>query len=246
MQDQRQSLSHPVNIALEEGISSMSSDNGSPRIVASDVIDANARAMLAKAAEIVDVDGTDLKALLAVPPRDDALIVRSETQVGTEVLAKLRVVTCAGVGTDNIDVVSATAAGILVLDAPPSTLPLIRSIPDANQSTHAGLKERNRFKALDLNGKTIGIRRKTSRGDVQELGHMQRTACQELLVVAEETIELTPVGQCRKGGAQTSLGDNDGGGQVAARWERSGNSHPRRHTLWSERCRRRAWSGSVS
>ena len=105
-------------------------------------------------------------------PQADALIVRSETQVTAEVLAaghRLRVVARAGVGIDNIDVPSATAAGILVLNAPGANavsaaehtiallLALTRSIPDANNSTHAGKWERKRFKPFDLKGKVIGI-----------------------------------------------------------------------------------------
>ena len=150
----------------------MMNDTNHPRIVVSDIIDAQARATLATGAEIIDVDGTDLDALLAVLPDADALIVRSETQVTAGVLAaghKLRVVARAGVGIDNIDLPSATSAGILVLNAPGANaisaaehtiallLAITRSIPEANNSTHAGLWERKRFKPFDLKGKTIGI-----------------------------------------------------------------------------------------
>ena len=96
----------------------MVNEIGRPRIVISDIIDAQARAVLSSEAEIIDVDGTDLPALLAALPQADALIVRSETMVTEQVLAagqRLRVVARAGVGVDNIDVPSATAAGILVL-----------------------------------------------------------------------------------------------------------------------------------
>ncbi|HET7037536.1 MAG TPA: phosphoglycerate dehydrogenase [Thermomicrobiaceae bacterium] len=143
-----------------------------PRIVVSDVIDAEARAVLAREAEIVDVDGTDLPALHAALREADALIVRSETQVTGDVLAagpRLRVVARAGVGVDNIDVSSATAAGVLVLNAPGANaisagehtiallLALARCIPAANAATHAGRWERKRFKPFDLRGKTLGI-----------------------------------------------------------------------------------------
>ena len=165
-------LTHPVNIDLDQGLPTMMNDMNRPRIVVSDIIDAHARATLASEAEIIDVDGTDLEALLAVLPDADALIVRSETQVTAEVLAaghRLRVVARAGVGIDNIDVPSATSAGILVLNAPGANaisaaehtiallLAITRSIAEANRSTHAGLWERKRFKPFDLKGKTIGI-----------------------------------------------------------------------------------------
>ncbi len=165
-------VTYPDSITLEQETTIMTIQSTRPRIVVSDIIDAQARATLATDAEIIDVDGTDLDALLAVLPDADALIVRSETQVTKQVLSaghKLRVVARAGVGIDNIDVSSATSAGILVLNAPGANavsaaehtmallLAITRSIPDANTSTHAGRWERKRFKPFDLKGKTIGI-----------------------------------------------------------------------------------------
>ena len=172
VENELRALIAPANTELEQEHTIMTTQTSRPRIVVSDIIDAQARATLAAEAEIIDVDGTDLGALLAVLPQADALIVRSETQVTAEVLAaghRLRVVARAGVGIDNIDVPSATAAGILVLNAPGANaisaaehtiallLALTRSIPDANNSTHAGKWERKRFKPFDLKGKVIGI-----------------------------------------------------------------------------------------
>src|SRR5512140_1216300 len=79
----------------------------------------------------------------------DALIVRSGAKVTAKVLAnpgKLKAIARAGVGVDNIDLPSATAKGILVMNtAEASTLStaehalalmlsLARKIPQANQS----------------------------------------------------------------------------------------------------------------
>jgi D-3-phosphoglycerate dehydrogenase / 2-oxoglutarate reductase len=170
LQARHHSIDH--NLDLGQETRTMVNEIGRPRIVISDIIDAHARAVLSSEAEIIDVDGTDLDALLAVLPRADALIVRSETMVTEQVLAagpRLRVVARAGVGIDNIDVPSATAAGILVLNAPGANaisaaehtiallLSITRSIPEANRTTHAGCWERKRFKPFDLKGKTIGI-----------------------------------------------------------------------------------------
>ena len=155
-------------------MSSVSSEGPSmrPRIVISDVIDERARAVLSQEAELIDVDGTDIPAFMAAVKQADALIVRSESQVTRAVLSaapKLRVVARAGVGVDNIDVQSATEAGILVLNTPGANavsagehtiallLALARSIPDANATTHAGRWERKRFKPFDLRGKTLGL-----------------------------------------------------------------------------------------
>lgn len=143
-----------------------------PRVVISDQIDADARKRIAAAAEIIDVNGTDVPALLAAVADADALIVRSESQVNEAVFAaapRLRVVARAGVGVDNIDVEAATKAGVLVLNAPGAnstsaadhTLSLIltisRQIIDANATLHAGRWERKRYRPFDLEGKTIGI-----------------------------------------------------------------------------------------
>jgi D-3-phosphoglycerate dehydrogenase len=145
---------------------------GLPRIVVADQIDPAARARLAANAEIVDVDGTNLPALLAVLPEADALVVRSETQVTEEVLAagsKLRVVARAGVGVDNVDLEAATRRGVLVLNAPGANrisagehtiallLAVTRQITIADSVTRAAGWPRKRIKPIDLAGKTVGI-----------------------------------------------------------------------------------------
>src|SRR5207237_1314657 len=51
----------------------------------------------------------------------DALVVRSETKVTSDVISagkKLKVIARAGVGFDNIDIPSATRAGIIVMNTP--------------------------------------------------------------------------------------------------------------------------------
>ena len=145
---------------------------GRPRVVVSDQLHPVARERLAAAAEIVDVDGTDVAALLAAVVDADALVVRSETQVTAEVIAaarQLRVVARAGVGVDNIDIPAATAAGVLVLNAPGANatsagehtigllLALTRKITDANATLHTGTWDRKRYKPVDLAGRTVGI-----------------------------------------------------------------------------------------
>ena len=145
---------------------------GPPVIVVSDAIHPIARAELSAAATLIDVDGTNLPALLEVMPQADALVVRSETQVTPEVLAqgsRLRVVARAGVGVDNIDLDAATRAGVLVLNAPGANatsagehtvavlLALTRQLPYANESTHAGRWERRKIKPIDLKGRTVGL-----------------------------------------------------------------------------------------
>ena len=143
-----------------------------PRIVISDAIHPQARERLAAAAEIIDVDGTNVPALLAAVRDADALVVRSETEVTEQVLRaahNLRVVSRAGVGVDNIDLEAATRAGVLVLNAPGAnaisaaehTIALLlgvsREIAKSDASTRAGRWERKRMKPIDLAGRTVGI-----------------------------------------------------------------------------------------
>ncbi|MGB3329283.1 MAG: phosphoglycerate dehydrogenase [Thermomicrobiales bacterium] len=147
-------------------------DTARPLIVVSDNIHPVARDELAASADLVDVDGTDIPALLEAIAVADALVVRSETQVTADVLAagrRLRVVARAGVGVDNIDLDAATKAGVLVLNAPGANatsagehtiallLAITRQIPFANESTHAGRWARKAVKPIDLRGRTVGI-----------------------------------------------------------------------------------------
>ncbi len=142
------------------------------KVVVSDTIHAVAREHIQAVADIVDVDGTDVPALLASLPDADALVVRSETQVTRDVLAagpKLKVVARAGVGVDNIDVDAATRAGVVVLNAPGAnaysagehTIALLlaatRQLPFANRTTHAGEWKRKAIKPIDVRGRTVGI-----------------------------------------------------------------------------------------
>lgn len=143
-----------------------------PRIVVADQIDPKARAAFERVADVIDVDGTNIPALLAVLGDADALIVRSETNVTEEVLRagpKLKVVSRAGVGVDNVDLDAATRAGVLVLNTPGANavsagehtialiLAITRQIPLANAETKAGNWPRKKLKPIDLQGKTIGI-----------------------------------------------------------------------------------------
>ncbi len=143
-----------------------------PRIVVADQIDPKAHAAFERVADVVDVDGTNLPALLAVLEDADALIVRSETNVTEEVLRagpKLKVVSRAGVGVDNVDLDAATRAGVLVLNTPGANavsagehtvalmLAITRQIPFANNETKAGNWPRKKIKPIDIQGKTIGI-----------------------------------------------------------------------------------------
>lgn len=127
---------------------------------------------LGEGVEVRHVDGTDRSALLEAVREADALLVRSATQVDTEVFAaapKLRVVARAGVGLDNVDVEAATSAGAMVINAPTSNitsaaelaialiLASLRGIGRADASVKAGKWERKALTGTELYGKHVGI-----------------------------------------------------------------------------------------
>jgi D-3-phosphoglycerate dehydrogenase len=122
--------------------------------------------------EIRAVDGTDRPALLAAVADADAILVRSATKVDAEVIAaapKLKVVARAGVGLDNVDIKSATNAGVMVVNAPTSNiisaaeltvghiLSLARHIPAAHSALAQGQWKRSKYTGVELYEKTIGI-----------------------------------------------------------------------------------------
>ncbi len=102
----------------------------------------------------------------------DALIVRSETKVTAEIIAKakrLKLIGRAGVGIDNVDVGAASRAGIIVMNTPDGNtisaaehtmamlLALARNIPQAHSSMKAGKWERSKFMGVELLGKQLGV-----------------------------------------------------------------------------------------
>jgi D-3-phosphoglycerate dehydrogenase / 2-oxoglutarate reductase len=122
--------------------------------------------------DVRNVDGTDRPALLSALADAHAVLVRSATQIDAEALAaapSLKVVARAGVGLDNVDIKSATAAGVMVVNAPTSNiisaaeltvghvLSLARRIPAAHSSLAQGLWKRSSFTGTELFEKTIGI-----------------------------------------------------------------------------------------
>ena len=110
--------------------------------------------------------------LLSVISEYNALIVRSSTNVDSELIEKMdamEVIGRAGAGVDNIDIKSATRKGILVMNTPGGntisaaehTIALMlaasRKIPQANISLHLKKWDRKRFQGSELHGKTLGL-----------------------------------------------------------------------------------------
>ena len=102
----------------------------------------------------------------------DAIIIRSGTQVTADLIARaerLKVIGRAGVGVDNVDLAAASKAGILVANAPQSTvisaaehtmallLAQARNIPQAHRALSEGRWERSKWEGVELADKTLGI-----------------------------------------------------------------------------------------
>ncbi len=102
----------------------------------------------------------------------DAIVIRSGTTLDAALIeraTRLKVIGRAGVGIDNVDVDAATRRGIVVANAPESTvvsaaehaialmLALARNVPQAHSALKAGSWERTRFAGIELAGKTLGV-----------------------------------------------------------------------------------------
>lgn len=132
------------------------------------------------AAQIVNAAGIEA-VVMKTPSSDelcelikdfDGIIVRNSTKMTKEVLncaKNLKIIARAGVGVDNIDVVSATEKGVWVVNSPNGNteataehtigmlLALARKIPQAYESVNAGKFERSKFLGCELCGKTLAV-----------------------------------------------------------------------------------------
>lgn len=122
--------------------------------------------------EIRYCNGANRAELLSALADADAVMIRSATQLDAEALAagkQLKVVARAGVGLDNVDIKSATAAGVMVVNAPTSNvisaaeltvahiLGIARNIAAASASMKQGQWKRSKFTGFELFEKKIGI-----------------------------------------------------------------------------------------
>ncbi|GAA2990562.1 D-3-phosphoglycerate dehydrogenase [Microbacterium terrae] len=122
--------------------------------------------------DVRNVDGTDRPALLSALADANAVLIRSATKIDAEAIAAapvLKVVARAGVGLDNVDIKTATTAGVMVVNAPTSNiisaaeltvghiLSLARHIPAAHASLAGGAWKRSSYTGTELFEKTVGI-----------------------------------------------------------------------------------------
>jgi len=122
--------------------------------------------------EHFDVDVDSDSNLEEIIDRYDAIVVRSATKLTAEIIeraSRLKVIGRAGVGVDNVDVEAATRRGIVVANAPESTVvsaaehtigllvALARNIPQAHAALKQGRWERKAYGGIELAGKTLGV-----------------------------------------------------------------------------------------
>jgi len=144
-----------------------------PKVLISDSMDSIAEKILISNKIDVDIK-TDFNAdeLKDKISAYDGLIIRSVTKVTKEIIENaknLKIIGRAGVGVDNIDLVSAKEKKIIVMNTPGGntnataehTLALLmslsRKISKADVSTHKGEWAKKKLKGNEIKGKTIGI-----------------------------------------------------------------------------------------
>ena len=135
------------------------------RIAVTDGMAESAVSMLIEAGHEVDMNPTQLDGF-------DAVVIRSATKMTSEAIAaapSLQLIGRAGVGVDNIDLVTATNAGILVCNTPGSStqsvveltlghlLASARHIPKADRDLRSGNWSKKALKGTELSGKRIGF-----------------------------------------------------------------------------------------
>ena len=123
--------------------------------------------------DIRHCDGANRDELLAALKSGvDAVLIRSATKMDAEAISAatgLKVIARAGVGLDNVDIPAATAAKVLVINAPTSNIvsaaelaialmmASARNISAAHASLRAGKWSRSKFSGTEMFEKTLGI-----------------------------------------------------------------------------------------
>ncbi len=143
------------------------------KILICDAIHKDGVTMLQDAGFQVDLDTSITpEGLIEKIPSYDAIVVRSRTKVRKEALeatTNLKAVARAGVGLDNVDLVTAKERGVEVINSPeaPSNavaeliiglmFSLARNIAEADNTMKQGKWEKKRLSGFEIRGKTMGI-----------------------------------------------------------------------------------------
>jgi D-3-phosphoglycerate dehydrogenase len=142
------------------------------KILVSDTLEEEGLALLRQEAEVDVKTGFTPQQLAETIGQYDALVVRSATKVTAEVIEagqRLRVIGRAGVGVDNIDVGKATERGIMVVNAPTSTVVAVaehtmalllaaaRHVPRGDAALRQGKWLKKELVGTTVAGKVLGI-----------------------------------------------------------------------------------------
>ena len=148
------------------------------KILINDGLDKSGIALLEKAGHTVDTNNIPQEELAAKLNEYDAIIVRSATQVRTELIKacpNLKVIGRGGVGLDNIDVEFAQSKNIAILNTPAASsrsvaelamahlFGIVRSLPAVNKAmsldgvSDFGSLKKSASKGIELQGKKLGL-----------------------------------------------------------------------------------------
>src|ERR1700712_1873926 len=144
-----------------------------PKVLISDKMDPKAAQIFReRGVEVDEITGKTPDELAAMIGEYDGLAIRSSTKVTKAILdaaTNLKVVGRAGIGVDNVDILSASAKGVVVMNTPFGNsittaehaialmFALARDLPEADKSTQAGKWEKNRFMGVEVTNKTLGL-----------------------------------------------------------------------------------------
>lgn len=146
--------------------------NGRPRVLITDSINPKAAEILKASCDIIFEPKLSHEELLKQIQDVDALMIRSASTVSADVLEQaphLRIVGRAGVGTDNIDVQTATKHGVIVVNSPDGNtvaaaehtvgmlMALARHIPEGDATLKGGAWARSKLMGVEVYGKTLGV-----------------------------------------------------------------------------------------
>ncbi len=147
-------------------------DSRAPRVLICDAIHEAGIEMLRQHAEVDVKLGISQKELGSIIGDYEAIVVRSTTQIGADVLelaVNLRVIGRAGAGLDNIDVLTAQEKEIEVVNSPNANtlavaehtmglmIALARQLATADKTMKAGEWAKKKLMGIGLAGRTLGI-----------------------------------------------------------------------------------------
>jgi D-3-phosphoglycerate dehydrogenase len=166
-----------------------------PRVLVREPIAEQGVELLRRRFDVVEDGESDLGSIIG---DFDAIVVRSATVLDAATIergTRLKVIGRAGVGIDNVDVEAATRRGIVVANAPESTvvsaaehtialmLALARNVPQADAALRAGRWDRSKYAGVELAGKTLGV---------LGLGRIGREVARRALALGMQVVAYDP------------------------------------------------------